>query len=534
MKQYLEFFLALLLVSAIFIISLTFTFSRKAEAIIPVTDVINIGVNSSQLSEFIIEVGLFIQDKIVVAIVKALAKQIMDEIVNEIIAWINGEGKPRFLSDFSSVFEDAADQAAGKVLVEITSLNLCADFAFQVNFLLPKVKTFGEKVECTFSDATGNINDFMNSFENGGWTSYMRLSNAENNVYGLSLLVLDEQNAKALKAEKEKEKDAEAGRGFLSDKKCVKLKDLKTGEITDYSRNLKNAPSTDDFDAESGLECVKSQIVTPGDLVGNLLNKGIESQTFGTLLAADDASDYIAAITNAAVNRVVKEGFMFLVNSVSDGDKTLSGGSSLSHIVPFIEDEINNNLKENSKLKIIYDNAINLAQSNVNVLTGMQSCYYSACYNPLANDCTTKKNVCLSDFQTSDFQTCDNNYNSCVIDAGNTCKNNPTYLATGTKLTSQQNELTTLGAARNQLNKNASDLNALLTQLSGLSAFAEGSDDYNNAVKSVYDKIQKLPDQSDYLTDSRDLLNQTESLTANNSSYTSELNTCQASLVPLL
>lgn len=529
MKQYLEKILALFLVSAIFVASLTFMSPRHAEAI---TDFPNLAINTAQLGEFIVDVGLWVKDQIAVAIVKALAKQIMDEIVNEIISWINGDGKPRFLSDFSSVFEDAADQAAGKVLTEITGLNLCADFAFKVNFLLPKVKTFGEKVECTFSGATGNISDFLNSFENGGWTSYMRLSNAENNVYGLSLLVLDEQIAKALKAREEKEKDSQAGNGFLSDKKCVKLKDLQTGEITDYSSDLKNAPSADSFDAESGLECVKSQVVTPGNLVGGLLKTGIEAQTFGTLLSADDASDYIAAITDAAVNRVVKEGFLFLVNSVSGGDKTSSGGSSLSYLVPYIKDEINKRLDENSKLKTSYNSAINLAQDNVNILTGLQSCYYSACYNSLANSCTTNKNVCLSNSSVS--QTCADNYNSCIVNAGNICKNDSSYLAAGTMITGQQNERTTLNTDRDQLNNDASDLNNLLSQLNGLSVLAEGSAEYNDVVENVYNEMQKLPDQADYLTDSSDLSDKIENLTSNNSSYKSELNICQSSLVSLL
>src|SRR3989344_9438205 len=51
--------------------------------------------------------------------VEILKKQLLDYIVDQIIQWIQGGGKPQFVTDWDGFLKDAANRATGQFLQEL-------------------------------------------------------------------------------------------------------------------------------------------------------------------------------------------------------------------------------------------------------------------------------------------------------------------------------------------------------------------------------------------------------------------------------
>ena len=212
----------------------------------------------------------------------ALKKRILDMMVDQVINWINGGGKPQFVSDWQGLVEDAANQAAGDFVKELGAGFLCRPFSLKLQIALLPVRKFNQRADCTLDDIVRNIDNFYNDFLTGGWIGYSRAWEPQNNFLGIYLMSADERITRMSDAANAAVNEAISGGGFLSTKKCQK--DAQGRDI----------PST----------CV---VTTPGKTIGDTLSKAVGSD-IDFIVNANELSEYIGAIADAAINRMVVSG----------------------------------------------------------------------------------------------------------------------------------------------------------------------------------------------------------------------------------
>ncbi len=217
-------------------------------------------------------------------IANRLKKRMLDMIVDQIIVWINGGGKPQFVSDWNGFLQDAFSDAVGEMIADkLGGADLCAPFSVQMRMAFYPVPKFSKQVKCSLNKIVKNINSFYFDFKKGGWPAYRASWEPKNNFYGLYLVSNDELVNAALQKTNAAASEAEAASGFLSTKKCVQ------------------------YDVQNSKRCLKWETTTPGTVIGNQVSKAIGSD-IDFIVNSEDLSAYVGAIVDAAVNRLIKSG----------------------------------------------------------------------------------------------------------------------------------------------------------------------------------------------------------------------------------
>ncbi len=239
-----------------------------------------------------------------------LKKLLLDQMVDQIIGWVQGEGKPRFVTDWSGFLQDAGSAAAGEFIQSSALGFLCDPIQAQIRVALSPVKRFSTSITCTLDQIVGNVQSFYNDFDNGGWLAYQTLWEPQNNIYGAFLLTQDELDRRISQAQYNAESQAKAGNGFLGGQSCSEDPLNPNGPDLDGDKKGGDIPST-------------CQITTPGRIVGDLASKAFTSN-IDFLLTADELDEYVTAISDALINRLIVSGVDGLKNITQRG----SGGSN--------------------------------------------------------------------------------------------------------------------------------------------------------------------------------------------------------------
>ncbi|TSC89800.1 MAG: Uncharacterized protein G01um10143_290 [Parcubacteria group bacterium Gr01-1014_3] len=218
-----------------------------------------------------------------------LKRRLLDVLVDQVVSYIQGGGQPQFVTDWKGFLEDAGQAAAGDFAKELGAGFLCEPFRFGIQINFYKIPTFAQKAECTLDKIVGNINNFYNDFRNGGWLAYGTSLQPRNNYFGALIMALQENEIRKSAAAFAAYNEAQAGDGFISQKKCELFPD--------------------------GTE--KCRIITPGSTVGDLVSKAV-GKDFDFILNAQQLGEYASAIANSLVNRLVAEGLTGLQESITD------------------------------------------------------------------------------------------------------------------------------------------------------------------------------------------------------------------------
>ena len=135
-------------------------------------------------------------------------RALLDELVDQVIVWIQGGGKPKFVTDWGGYLKEAGDRGIGDWLKTNPYGDwLCDPFRFQVDIFLFPVKRFQNQVTCTLTDVVGNVNDFYNDFRNGGWIALNESFQPQNNFYGVSIMTSNEMINQRVEAQVEARTD---------------------------------------------------------------------------------------------------------------------------------------------------------------------------------------------------------------------------------------------------------------------------------------------------------------------------------------
>ncbi len=209
-------------------------------------------------------------------VVSSLKKRVLDMLVDQIIQFVQGGGKPRFITDWQGFLSDAASAAAGDA-AQLAGLGfLCSPFNLQVQLLLAPVPKFTQQISCTLDQIVENIQGFYNDFRSGSWIAYGEMLKPQNNFYTATLIAESAQNHAAARASAAAFSEGISGNGFFSLKQCD----------------------------ENGRNCV---VTTPGSILGSTVAKAVGSD-IDFILSADQIEAYVGAVADALFNRLILAG----------------------------------------------------------------------------------------------------------------------------------------------------------------------------------------------------------------------------------
>ena len=195
---------------------------------------------------------------------ESLKRQLLNMIVDQIVVWIQGGGTPKFITDWPGFFRDAVDAAGGNFLKQLGLGLFCSPYNLTLRAAFIPIPKFSDRSACTLSQIGVNLDNFLNNFNNGGWAAWNEMVlKPQNNIYGAYLMAWDQYEIEKSAAAKAAEAEAQAGKGFLSVKRCIRQHEEIIGE--ENGQPLTNTV------------CDQYQIVTPGAVVGDLAAKAVGS-----------------------------------------------------------------------------------------------------------------------------------------------------------------------------------------------------------------------------------------------------------------
>lgn len=213
-----------------------------------------------------------------------LQKAILDVVVDQIITYIQGGGKPQFVTDWKGFAENAAQRAGGEFVESLGLGFLCEPFSLQLQIALGEgtAKKFSDTNACTIDKIVSNIENFKDDFRDGGWIAYGESWKIQNNFVGSYIEASKQKGFREQAAAVAALNEAVSGKGFTSAKKCKQ--DAKGKDIQSTCK-----------------------VVTPGSTLGDLTSKSLGSD-IDFLLNAEQLGDYVGAIVDALLNRIIEEG----------------------------------------------------------------------------------------------------------------------------------------------------------------------------------------------------------------------------------
>lgn len=312
-----------------------------------------------------------------------LRPTLLHMLVDDTVKWIQGGGQPRVVTDWQSFLATAADKAGGQFIEKYLGMGfLCEAFDINLKALLNKPPTFDQAVSCTITDIVDNIQDFYNDFNNGGWKAWISVAETQNNIYGAYLYAMDEKWGVEAAAAEAAKNEGIASAGFLSDKVCLKVFDKNMQqefEVGGYGYKAEEIPE--------GYKCTQWENKTPGSTLAHAMNKAV-TLDIDWLMSSKEADEYMGAIIDAVINRVIKEGITKL---------TAPSGGSLGKT----GNGINVPPSANVKLPTYADAVMN--SGNAKILSGQESLLkenatalskeYTATINLLSQIEDTQKNL---------------------------------------------------------------------------------------------------------------------------------------------
>lgn len=262
------------LIIALFLIITIGIAPHLAYAVTP-TQAIGAAINaSSAFSGVPIVGGLF--ETASASIAAVLKKKFFDLMVDQIVVWIQGGGKPLFIDNWELFLGQYANIVTGDIVYELGMGAVCRPFGIQLQLAVLQPPRFTNQISCTLDQIVGNALNFYNNFRNGGFIAYREMWQPRNNFYGALILAMDEKETRIADQRYAAQQEAQAGGGFLGTRKC---------------------------DPATGF----CYITTPGMQIGAAAAK-IVGADLDYIINAQDLAAYVAAISDAFINRLIREG----------------------------------------------------------------------------------------------------------------------------------------------------------------------------------------------------------------------------------
>jgi len=263
-----------------------------------------------------------------------LKDQLIHRLVQQTIRWVQGGGKPQFITNWQQFLSDAASAGAGRALSEIYP-RICQPFKIpiQIAFQGQSANIYENQIACTLGNMVNNLKEFYNNFKYGGWIAYGQVLNPQNNLWGSLIIANDIIIQKGSEKKESEQNDAQASKGFLSMKKCVKEK--KWSLEKKIALTMPQLPDTKmrcgPVD-EPGLsiaanaclitKCEQYENTTPGGLAADITSQAIANSPISRIVNAQDIAALASALVNSGLNKLIlagQKGLMSLFTGKSGG-----------------------------------------------------------------------------------------------------------------------------------------------------------------------------------------------------------------------
>src|SRR3989344_5464367 len=237
-----------------------------------------------------------------------LKDRLVHKLVQQTIKWVQGGGKPQFVTNFKGFMTGGAKDEAGR-MIDKYAPQLCQSFGPLVQVAVIPIDPARELdagPNCTLDQVVGNIHAFTQSFENGGWVAYGAVMQPSNNFFGAMFElsgIVDTESEKKREASKS---DVESSHGFLSSKECIKWTSEYTQCVESLGGSTGGLRCSDQMSKENNI-CLEYRNTTPGEtLVGAIKDSG--AAPLLRIVNADDLVALANALINAALTKLVKLG----------------------------------------------------------------------------------------------------------------------------------------------------------------------------------------------------------------------------------
>lgn len=244
-------------------------------------------------------------------VLETLKKRALDLMVDQIVNWIQGEGDPKFVTDWQGFLKEASDVALGELAVRVAGAGICEPFRESLlnNLRVPDPEQFsdgdlyGSSITCTLDEIVDNIEGFYEDFSNGGWAAYSESLKPQNDPVALLVFTQTAKFQTIASAQRAAELEALSGNGFLSTKTC-------------FEKPNSDSPDLDG-DKVKGDVASTCRITTPGATIGDLVGKAVGAD-IDYIVNAEQLAAYMAAIADALWNRLVEGGVSGLAGLSTD------------------------------------------------------------------------------------------------------------------------------------------------------------------------------------------------------------------------
>jgi len=261
-----------------------------------------------------------------------LKDQLIHKLVYQVVRWVQGGGKPQFVTNWKQFLTDAANKGIGEALYQIYP-RVCQPFRVPIQIAFQSQSNiYDNQVACTLGDVVNNLKEFYNDFKYGGWIAYGQVLNPKNNLWGSLIIANDIIIKKGLEKKESEKSEAQANKGFLSTKRCVKEKEITVPK--EIGITMPQIPDTTIRCGpinESGLAitadtclvitCEQYENTTPGALIADITGSTISMGPIGRIVNAQDVAALVSALFNSALNKLIlagQRGLAGLFNRESD------------------------------------------------------------------------------------------------------------------------------------------------------------------------------------------------------------------------
>lgn len=229
-----------------------------------------------------------------------LKDQVVHMMVQQIIGWVQGGGKPQFITNWRGFLRDAGNEAAGNLIAKYRP-GFCSSFGPLLEVALQPVPNIElRRSACTLDRVVGNVRGFYDNFRSGGWIAYGAAFQSNNNLYGSLIGYHDKIMREGAEAKEAASKEAEAGKGFTGVKIC---------RSTEIDRGTGATSTVTERPGKGGLcfDGTEPIITSPGEAAAGLLDTALGAPLH-RIVNAQDFTALVSALVNSALNRLIKAG----------------------------------------------------------------------------------------------------------------------------------------------------------------------------------------------------------------------------------
>ena len=245
------------------------------------------------------------------------AQKLVDSMVQSSITWANNgfEGGPAFVTDPGQYLTNIANQAAGNYINSSSVGFLCSPIQGpQIKIALANYYNYTYNNQfnnsCTLTGVVGNIENFYQDFNNGGWDTWFSMTQTEtNNPYGAYLearIQLDQRVASVLGVQSKK---LEWSQGFKSKGDCLTY-NPSAQAIIDYENGVSSPGTIASGDipydeTQPADACIKyGPDKTPGSIIKGQLDKVLPSG-LEKLITVNHVEQLVTAFTSGLLTKYV-------------------------------------------------------------------------------------------------------------------------------------------------------------------------------------------------------------------------------------